>query len=266
MKNLNVVKFIIPFMLLASCSIYRIVPVNFEKYQLVYEREFNSPDDLIGWQARNNVQYNQNRVLFMDSLISFLPSGGMELKSVYQPGKTTSWQGEFEYDFIGAMVQSWSNDPYWNANTVFDGNCIIEFDCQPSVDSWCAAWVLQVPYRVVGYNKSWITPEIDVMENNGGKIDFCVHWGRSSDESIYNTQSKVRTIHKPDGKRHKYAVEFLSDGYKLYLDGKLVKNWHSDDPGFTHDGEKFIILNNASDSRFTQKTTGFIIYSVKVYK
>jgi hypothetical protein len=268
-------------LLLCSCGVVRKIvktpDLNEKMLELVWEKNFATDPNLDGWQVKNNVGYGPetSRTLFMDTCVSVIPGVGVEITCHYQPGTATTWQGTFDYDWVSGQIESWSGDPYWEADFTHPGIGYIWVADFTNDSSWCAVWIMHEPYDHPVTDKETTTPEIDLAEECRGDICFNVYWGKKKSKPDEYVQSGLKTVlHSTDGNRHKYAVEFTKHGYINYLDGigfNSFNRWWSKQ--FTAKGEndsKRWIFNNASDSghpnSYPRRTTKVILHSLKIYK
>jgi hypothetical protein len=245
MKYLATILFIL---ILFSCSVYRIVPKTFDG-EVSFSCDFKNQSDLNKFAISNNSLYNNDTVIFKRDMVSVDAEKGLVIRceksgDKWFSGCLTTWDKDTTYfSQIGGTWMFWATFP----------------------DSWSAIWLLHPDYFVPTFNRDFIIPEIDIAENNGGKIDNCVHYGFRLD-SGYATKHKVRKMHTPDGKIHEYTLQIKERGYDFYLDGILKNRFRSDDPEFSVKQPFYMILNNATDSRFPEKDTEFVIKSVRVLK
>ena len=159
----------------------------------------------------------------------------------------------------------------WNKE--FDGftfksPCTIEIYCKVP-NSWASFWTLHVPRIRSETGRFHSVPEVDVMENNGNRIDQWIHFGYDSVKYNRFSWGKIG-IHNPDCKFHKYAVKITKEGYETYFDSKRTKKFKDKD---VYEGQfidtsdkRYLILTNASDGRFDEKFSNFMIKWIKIYK
>jgi len=236
---------------LTGCSINRVIPRHF-KGEITYNCDFQDSTDLNRFILGNDA-YNQNKVWFKPEMVRVVKDTGLVIDCLYSPDTS----GRF--NFISGSLQTWNHD-----TTLFiqSGGVWVFYAAFP--ESWAAIWMLSPNYRVPGFDRDFIVPEIDVAENNGDGIDNCVHYGYSVEK--YNAHSHVRRMHRYDGLMHEYAVEIKPNGYDFYRDGILRNRFRSKDPEFVSGQPYYMIINNASDSRFPVKNTKFIVKKIIVLK
>jgi len=226
---------------------------DFSDRNLVFSDEFQTLDN---FDKVDKEFYNDNPVWFSKDTI-YLTSEGVLIKC-YEDIKThTSWQGTRDCTHTSGMIHTRNKFLLKNGVWVVNAN---------ACESWCAIWLLKKDRIEPGYTKQQITPEIDILEilfkRNQAKHGIVYGY---SDIKYATKGIGTRGIVKCDNKFHEYAVEFLSNGYKFYIDGILTGKFISDDPEFVSDCPNYLLLNNASDS-YTTKNTEFIVKSVKVYE
>jgi hypothetical protein len=235
-------------LILSSCSIYRFTPKEF-KGETTFECGFKNQSDLDKFNVADNGTYNNGLVAFQKDMVSVDPLWGLVIKSQKQDGK-----------WVSGCLTTWNKD-----TTLFSqigGTWIFNANFP---DSWAAIWLLHPDYFVSEYNRDFIIPEVDIAENNGGKIDNCVHYGFVKTPG-YKAHSIVRKIHKPDGKFHEYSMEVKEKGYDFYLDGKLKTRMRSNDPEFSVKEPFYLIINNAWSDRHPEIDTELIIRNIKILK
>ena len=243
-------------LLLTSCAVLKYVPSEVE-----WQLDMSSKPTVDKYFfTQNKTFYNNNSVLFMDSMVTVTDSG-LVIRCIRQPGKATTWQKTDSFQFVSGMIQSWNKDTAWHTKLVEKGGTWIVTARIPR--SWSALWLLHPDYSVAGYDtRKFIIPEVDFAENNGNRIDNCVHYGYS--DSVYNTHSLVRLMHRPDGRLHEYAVKILPGGYDFYLDGIRKTRYRGRGrDGFTaYSQPYYLVINNASDTRFNADSTALLVKRV----
>jgi len=191
--------------------------------------------------------YNEHPVFFSIEAVTI----GKDLKIVCkeQHGSAVTWQRSDKYTHVSGMVRTWGKNggfkqPY--------GTWIVEAIIP---ESWAALWLLRA--------NDCIIPEIDFAENNGHGIDNVIHWGK--EKGKYTKHSYPKKMHRQDGKLHEYAVEVRPDGYSFYLDGYLINKFKGSGE-FVSDAPLYLIINNATDDRFSNKNTELYIKSIKIIR
>lgn len=230
----------------------------------IWNCDFTSEDSKDYWIVSNNVFYNDNAVLLNRDMVR-QDMTGLTLTCIDSVGVATTWQRTDTFLFVGANMQTWNKE--FDGFT-FKAPCIIEIYCNIP-KSWAAFWSLCVHREKIKEGRFHSVPELDVVENNGNKVDVAFHWGY--DTIKYATDSKVKKIHTPDGKYHKYAIKLLPDMYEYYFDRKLVyraKNKPKYNNEFIDmDATRYLILTNAGDkNRFLFDKTELKIKWIKVYE
>jgi hypothetical protein len=244
-KMILVVIVVLLLNILFSCSIYRIVPKTFEG-ETTFSCDFKNESDLSKFTISDNEDYNNGIVAFIKEMVSVDPNKGLVLKSQKQAGK-----------WVAGCIKTEQTFTQKNGTWIFNANF---------PDSWSAIWLLRPGYFVPSINRDHIIPEIDIAENNGGKIDNCVHYGYPLNPNIYRLHGRVKKMHKPDGKFHEYTVQFKEKGYDFYLDGKLKNRMRSNDPEFVADQPCYMLINNAWSDRHPEIETEFVVRNLKVLK
>jgi hypothetical protein len=239
--------YILLIVIFSSCSVYRIVPKNFAG-EVYFSCDFKDSTDLKKFNRTEGLYNEKNNVWMSPEMVS-LSDSGLVLKCEKHGDK-----------WIAGCVTTWNKDTTLFSQT---GGTWIFYATFP--DSWAAIWLLHPDYFVPTYNRDFIIPEVDIAENNGGKIDNCIHYGFRLD-SGYATKHKIRKMHVPDGKLHEYTLQVKEQGYDFFLDGILKNRFRSGDPEFSVKQPFYMILNNATDSRFPAKDTEFTIKNIKILK
>ena len=231
--------------------------------KLMWEQNFMQQDNLDEWRINNNTFYGNNETLFLSENV-FLTDSGLIVMCKDSVGIATTWQKTDTFLHTGGNMTTWGDN---FSGQEFTGR-LIEIEMKVP-DSWSAFWLLKIPRVIESTGRVHSVPEIDIGENNGNKVDFCVHWGYS--KMAYSAYSFVHKAHRPDGEFHRYAVRLLKDGYEFYLDGKLSKKYEQRK---MHGGQLvdfyapyYMIITNAGDkNRFRFDETQLIIKWIKMYK
>lgn len=227
--------------------------ISFEHRDLVFQDNFKNLDN---WTIEDDVPYANNSTWLIKENVIHTAEGvhivctRLHDTRLYE-GKTIQieWQS-------GLMSTKNHFEHSW-------GVWVIE---ARMTNTFCAGWLLKKDRLVEGYNRTQITPEIDIFENIKGKIRHTIHYGYM-EHPVYVRTSVGSSITDVDAENfHEYAVELTNTGYKFYIDGVLTAKFTSNDPEFVTNFPSYLILNNAGNKYSTTDYSTLIIKSVKVYK
>jgi len=244
---------------------------DFSNRTLIYNEDFNS---LNNFEIRDKEFYNDNPVWFSKDTV-YLSNKGVHIRC-YKDAKThTSWQGTRDATHTSGMITTRDTFVYPNGVWVVTAK---------PCNSWCAIWLLKRDRLEPNYNRTQITPEIDILEilYKNHKVKHGIAYGYSDTKYCTNGIGS-KGIVKCDNKFHEYAVEILNNGYKFYIDGilttkllikndKLIKTNSNNKctliknpKDFVTQCPNYILLNNASD-QYTTENTEFVIKNIKLYE
>jgi beta-glucanase (GH16 family) len=223
---------------------------DFTNQKLIFEDYFKTLDN---WRVQDYF-YNDNPIWLSPKNVTLIDEGVkitcVKDKSIHTDGDGKSRVTEWTSGMIDTHLTFTQPYGLWVIEAKFGGG-------------WPALWLLKNDRTEPGYQRSQITPEVDIVELLSNKFRHTVHYGYS--DTVYRRTAIGKTASRGDNKFHQFAVDLLKNGYDFYIDGILTCRLRSTDPQFVTVHPNYLIINNAVSLTDTYNT-GMIVKSVKVYE